>query len=163
MEHVLDVGNLKQHYDKLAPEEKAIRLIAFYRILDGNRSTINDLSIKAGLSEAEVKKYVKGLKKTGALVLDDEGTVVGSHGLSLVPTQHSLIINNNNLFTWCAADAIGIPAALEIDAKIISKCSQCNEPIKIDMIKGNIQYSNQKDACIWVVEADLGRSIVGCT
>lgn len=63
MKHVLDIGNLKQYYDKLTPEEKAIRLFAFYRILDGNPSAINELSIKAGLSEAEVKKYVEGLEK----------------------------------------------------------------------------------------------------
>lgn len=163
MGNVLDIGNLKQHYDKLTPEEKAIRISAFYSILEGSRSTIIDLSIKIRLSVTEVKKYVEDLKISGALVLDEEGAVVGSHGLSLVPTNHRLVIDGNDLFTWCAADAIGIPAALEIDAKIYSRCSQCNEPIKIEIVKGRIQYSNQKDTRIWVVEADLGRSIVGCT
>lgn len=163
MEGILDVGNLKQHYDKLTAKEKAIRRIAFFRILDGNRTTINELSIKSGLSETEVMKTVIGLKEVGTLVLDDEGVIVGSHGLSLVPTEHSLVINNHNLYTWCAVDAIGIPAALDFDAKISSKCAQCHVPIKIDMVKGNIQYSNHKDAHIWVVEADLSRSIVGCT
>lgn len=163
MESILDIGNLKQHYDKLTPEEKTIRIMTFYRILEGNRPNINELSIKSGLSAIEVQKCVERLKRIGTLVLDEEGNIVGSHGLSLVPTKHHLIINGNNLFTWCAADAIGIPAALEVDAKIISKCSQCNEPIEIDMDKGRIQYSNQKDARIWVVEADLDRSIVCCT
>ena len=163
MESILDIGNLKQHYEILTPEEKTIRIMTFRRILEGYRPNINELSIKIGLSEIEVQKCVESLKNIGTLVLDEEGNIVGSHGLSLVPTKHHLSISGNHLFTWCAADAIGIPAALEVEAKIISKCFQCNEPIEIDMVKGRIQYSNQKDARIWVVEADLDHSIVCCT
>lgn len=163
MENTTDIGNLKQHYEKLTHEEKSIRIMTFYKILEGNRPSVSELSIKSGLPESEVRKCIETLKKVGTLVLDEEGSIVGSHGLSLVPTKHRLIINNTNLYTWCAADAIGIPAALGADAKIVSNCSHCNSNIEIDMVKGNIQYSNHKDACIWVVEADLSKSIVGCT
>ncbi|PKM77390.1 MAG: hypothetical protein CVU90_07130 [Firmicutes bacterium HGW-Firmicutes-15] len=38
------------------------------------------------------------------------------------PTEHELCINEHDLFTWCAIDAIGIPSALRVDAKIGSKC-----------------------------------------
>ena len=44
-----------------------------------------------------------------------------------------------------------------------TECHKCNEPIKIDMVKGSIKHSNQENACIWVAKADLGHSIVGCT
>lgn len=104
---------------------------------------------------------VGGLVQRGIMVLDEKGDVVGSHGLSLVPTQHRLNINGRNLFTWCAADAVGIPAALGADTKIFSKCFQCHEPLKIEMVNGEIRYSNRENARIWVIEADLGRSIVG--
>ncbi len=115
------------------------------------------------MPESEVIKCQETLKDVGTLVLDEEGNIVGSLGLSLVPTKHCLIINNTNKYTWCAADAIEIPAALGVDAKIFSNCSQCNDNIEIDMVKGNIQHSNHRDTCIWVVEADLNKSIVGCT
>lgn len=163
MDNVIDVGNLKQHFEKLTPEEKSIRLLTFYKILEGNLPSVSELSIESGLPESEVIKCLETLKEVGTLVLDKEGNIVGSHGLSLVSTKHRLIINNKNLYTWCAADAVGIPAALGADAKILSNCSYCNDVIEIDIVKGNIHHSNHKDTCIWVVEADLSKSIVCCT
>lgn len=162
MGELFDVGGLGQHLDKLTPEEKTIRIKAFYRILEGKRSDIDELAFRTELTSEQIRKIIKGLIQHGMLVIDEQGAIVGSHGLSLTPTEHHLYINRQNLFTWCAVDAIGIPAALGVDAKIISKCFQCNEPIEITMVNGEIQYSNKADSRIWVIEADLGRSIVGC-
>jgi len=159
---VFDVGGLGQYLNRLTTEEKAVRLTAFQRILNGNRSSVDELAVQTGLTTGQLETHIEDLVKQGILVLDETGLIVGSHGLSLTPTEHCLHINGRDLFTWCAADAIGIPAALGCDAKIASKCFQCNEPIEITMVTGEIQYSNQKDARIWVIEADLGRSIVGC-
>ncbi|MDA8235130.1 MAG: organomercurial lyase [Clostridia bacterium] len=156
-------GGLGQHLKKLTPEENVIRTAAFYRILDGNRSNIDDLTIETGLTTGKVQKTMKGLVQRGIMVLDEKGDVVGSHGLSLVPTEHRLSINGWELFTWCAADAVGIPAALGVNAKVSSKCFQCHNPIEIEMVNGEIRYCNREDACIWVIAADFGRSIVGCT
>lgn len=158
-----DIGGLKNHYDKLREEEKILRLKAFYSILQGKPASSNSLSLETGILEEDVKRYIQGLKKAGVLVLDKSDSIIGSHGLSLVPTNHSLYINNRSLYTWCAADAIGIPAALEMDADILSSCAYCKETVKIHMVKGKIQYSTPKDLCLYVVEADLGKPIVDCT
>lgn len=162
MGDVCDVGGLGQYLNKLTTEEKAIRLTTFHRILDGKRSCIDELAFGTELTSEEIRKKVSDLVLQGMLVLDEEGAVVGSHGLSLAPTEHGLHINGRELFTWCAVDAIGIPAALGLEAKIFSKCFECCEPIEINMACGEIKYSNQEETHIWVVEADLGRSIVGC-
>jgi alkylmercury lyase len=157
---IFDVGGLGQHLRRLTPEEKALRLAAFYRILDGKTSSINELALQSGVTADQAQRYIRDMIGRGILVIDEQGFVVGSHGLSLITTDHRLRINGRNLFTWCAADAVGIPAALGVDAKIISKCFQCNEPIEIVMVSGEIQYSSQENTCIWVIEADLDRPIV---
>lgn len=162
-EGIFDVGGLVKQLNGLTPAEKAIRRASFYRILGGNRSSVGELSSQTGLTAEQLQKYIENLTRQGMLVLDENGFIVGSYGLSLTATEHVLHINGRELFTWCALDAVGIPAALGLDAKIISKCYQCNEPIEITMLGGEVQHSNRENARIWVVEADIGRSIVGCT
>ena len=163
MAQIVDIGGLGQHLNKLTPEEKAIRFAAFYSILDGKPANIRALALQSGIAADQTQPFIRGMADRGILVLDEDETVVGCHGLSIISTKHHLSINDQNLFTWCAADAVGIAAALEIEAKIVSKCFQCNESIEIDMANGQIINSNQNDARIWVVDADLNRSIVECT
>jgi alkylmercury lyase len=162
MDDVFDIGGLGQYLNKLSPEEKAIRLAAFQRILDGKRSSIEELALQTGLTSGQVRKIIIDLAQQGMIVTDERGLVVGSHGLSLTTTGHRLYINGQHLFTWCAADAVGIPAALDADAEIVSNCFQCHGPIEITMFSGEIRYTNQADSRIWVAEADLGRSLVDC-
>lgn len=163
MAHVVDIGGLGQHLNKLTPEEKAIRIGAFYTILEGKPASIDTLALKSGIAVDQTRQYIMGMADRGILVMDKDENVVGSHGLSVIPTKHHLNINGQNLFTWCAIDAVGIAAALELEAKIVSKCFQCNETIEIDMANGKIINCNQKDTRIWVVEADLNQPIVCCT
>lgn len=163
MEDIIDIGGLGKHFNKRTPEEKAIRLASFFYILEGKKAIVNELALQVGITEQQAQQYIENMARDGRLVIDEQGTVVGSHGLSLIPTKHSLNINGQNLFTWCAADAIGIPAALGIDAKIISNCFQCNEPIEIIMSNGDVQSSNHANARMWVIEADLDRPVVSCT
>ncbi len=158
-----DIGNLKKHYDKLSKEEKTVRLAAFYIILEGRRADIGELSERTSLTREQVESCILKLKKSGALVVDHTSAVVGSHGLSMLPTPHGLHINGRDLFTWCAADAIGIPAAMEADAEIISSCAFCKETIAIKISKGQVVYCSKPEIRLWVVEADLGKPISGCT
>lgn len=162
MKDFQDVGGLGQHLNRLSPEEKSIRLAAFYRILGGRSSTTDDFSLETGITVKQVQQYIKNMVRQGILVVNEQGAVVGSHGLSIIPTEHRLRVAGQDLFTWCAVDAVGIPAALGVDATITSNCFQCNETIEIRMITGQVQHSKPADTRIWVTEADLGRSIVGC-
>lgn len=162
MAKMFDVGGLGEHMRRLSPEKRTIRLMAFFSILDGKAASANDLALQCNLPLRHVQQYIEDMAGEGILVINEQGTVVGSHGLSNIPTEHSLSIGGHNLFTWCAADAIGIPAALGVDARIISKCFQCDELIEITISGGVVQNSNHDDTRIWVIEADLGRSIVGC-
>lgn len=163
MGELWDVGGLGQYLNKLSTEEKAIRSTAFHRILDGKRSSIDELAFGTGLTSEQIRNKVSDLVLQGMLVLGKKGAVVGSHGLSLAPTEHCLHINGRELFTWCAVDAVGIPAALNMDALINSECFSCKKPLTIKVSKGEISFASQPDIRVWVIKADLGKSIVGCT
>ncbi|WP_202708658.1 organomercurial lyase [Sporosalibacterium faouarense] len=111
-----------------------------------------------------IKTILERLKQNGIVVIDHRlDAVVGSFGLSLVETPHSLHIGEQKLFTWCAADVIGIPAALQVDAKINSYCYSCETSLAVELAKGEFTYESESDIKLWIVDADLGKSIVGCT
>lgn len=63
--------------------------------------------------------------------LDEEGNVVGMFGLSLVPTPHSFQINDRQLYTWCAADALMYPTILNSDAIIKSSDPVSGEIVQL--------------------------------
>lgn len=159
-----DVGELGEFLNKISPKEKMIRDRAFFSILEGCPTTSNRLHQMTGIPSEQVKTIITKLQQSGLIEVDSEsGNVVGSYGLSLIERTHRLNINDHDLFTWCAADAIGIPAALNMDAQIRSECFSCKRQLTIGLTKGKIAYTSEPDVTLWVIEADLGRSIVGCT
>lgn len=158
-----DNKSLGEVLNELSLEQKMISVKAFYSILEARPITSNRLHEITGMSIEQVETIIDDLAYRGMIELGGERGVVGSHGLSLLETEHRLNINGQNLFSWCAADAVGIPAALNMDALIKSECFSCKEPLTIRVRKGEISFASQPDLRVWVIKADLGKSIVGCT
>lgn len=63
-------------------------------------------------------------------VYDENGDVVAC-GLSLMPTPHSFKVRGNELYTWCALDALMYPVALEQVAQVESHCPVTGTPIRM--------------------------------
>lgn len=57
----------------------------------------------------------------------------GIAGLTLAPTRHQLILDGQGLYTWCAIDAVGIPAALSLDAHVTTSCAHCGAALSVDI------------------------------
>jgi Alkylmercury lyase len=64
-----------------------------------------------------------------AIVEDDE--LVAIDGLSIRPTKHRMTLGDDQLLTWCAADAVGIPAALVQDSAVVTTCPHCSAEIVV--------------------------------
>lgn len=56
---------------------------------------------------------------------------MGVHGLVARPTAHRIEHGDRVLSTWCAFDAIGIPAALAIDAAAMTSCPTCRATLRV--------------------------------
>jgi alkylmercury lyase len=145
-------------------EERVLCRAALHGILAGEPLDRSGLVEATGLAQEKVDALLDGLIRRGLAVLDPEsGRVVGSWGLSLIPTDHRLSILGRELYTWCALDAVGIPAGLGEDASIASRCQQCGRPVKVRMAAGQLSHVEPADAPIWVAAGQAGRSVVGFT
>ncbi len=146
------------------PDEKAICKAAFRNILDGKAISHGELVRATGLMPERVDAILAQLADRGLLVIEPEGgPVIGSWGLSLRPTEHKLLIRGRELYTWCAVDAVGIPAGLGETATVASKCSQCGETVNIEMTDGRVSRVDPTDVQVWVAPSQVGRSVVGFT
>jgi alkylmercury lyase len=107
---------------------RSLPVDGFVALWRGERPNVSDLSDDA----ATVEAFVQG----GRLELDDQGVVVGVHGLTARPTAHRIEHAGGEVHTWCALDAIGIPAALALDAVAVTACPACGAVLQVPLRGG---------------------------
>jgi alkylmercury lyase len=122
-----------------------------------------ELAEAAGLGLDAAHRAVDSLAASGWLDLDDEGRVSGAAGFSLSTGPHNLLLDNSPFRTWCAYDALGIPAALRADAAVRTTCGQCDAPISLGFRAGIPDRSGPER--LWLGEggADLRGSFCSPT
>ena len=88
---------------------------------------------------------------------DDEGYLVGL-GLSVVPTQHSYMINGHQLYVWCAADAISFPILHKATAVITSPDPISGELVRLTSSPKGVSAVEPRTAVITIVTGEEGIS-----
>lgn len=79
---------------------------------------------------------VEALVAGGRLEVDADARLVGVHGLVARPTAHRIEHAGGVAHTWCAFDAVGIPAALGIDAAAVTSCPACGTRLRVGVHHG---------------------------
>jgi len=69
----------------------------------------------------------------------DAAAITGYAGLSVVPAPHALDVAGVRLWTWCALDAVAIPAAFGLSARVRSAARNTERPFAIDVRDGVVQ------------------------
>jgi hypothetical protein len=114
----------------------AVRRQAFAALLDGQPMTAAQLAAATAVPLAEVELALGTLKTGGALEVDTDGRVIGAHGLTRRTTRHAIVTLQRSWHTWCALDAVGIPAALGLDAEVHTVCPVCEGEITLGVRAG---------------------------
>jgi hypothetical protein len=119
----------------------AIRRSAFHLLQLGRPVKIDDAADAAGLTIDAALEAAELVASVGMAELDegtivgmdglDEGTIVGMDGLTTRRTQHHVVLNSIELWTWCAYGIVGIATALGADAVGTTACGMCGREIEI--------------------------------
>jgi len=112
---------------------------AAFRALLATGRPVSAAGLAAGLgtSAAQVQAELEELDRRGQLRLDGEGRVVGSCGLSVVPSRHELQTGGRRFWTWCAYDAAGILGALRADGTVRSVSVATGRPLEVTFRLGS--------------------------
>ncbi len=122
--------------------EQALLATAF-RLLLADGRTVSPARLAEALAgdPERVEQTLARLDQHGRLRRDPAGAVTGSHGLSVTPTSHELVLEQEQgrerrYWTWCAWDAVGILAALSASGRVRSTSPSSSQRIQIDFIDG---------------------------
>lgn len=112
-----------------------VRRAAFSHLRGGRSVPLATLTESTGLSPEALDAALTELIAAGTVTLADD-EVVAAAGLSVVPAAHRLHLDGVDLWTWCAFDAIGIPAALGLDAFATTRCPACAAVLEVALAQG---------------------------
>jgi alkylmercury lyase len=151
------VGNALIEDVRAAGTASALTRTGFNAILDGRAMSRAELIDATGAAAADVQRLIGR-----ALIVDADDRVVGAHGLSLVPArQHRVTLRGRQFWTWCAIDAIGIPAGLGEYAVVDTTCGHCAIEVRLELNGLDFASASHPEARIWEAARQEGRGAAG--
>jgi hypothetical protein len=130
MPDLFDVGDLSA---AAADTVRRIAVGGFHALWDGYTPALVEL---CGGDGAALDEAVAHLQAGGRIELTADGHLLAVHGLCRRTTRHRIEHLGGSVNTWCALDAIGIPAALGIDARARTTCPTCERELVVTLVGG---------------------------
>ena len=144
--------------DLSEPAAAAVRRLAiagFHALWSGRSVTLDEL---AGEDVTALTEAADHLRYRGRVEVADNGQLVAIHGLCRRPTPHWIEHHDGVVNTWCALDAIGIPAALRIGARARTQCPTCQTSLAVHLSDGEPQQP-LPEAILWYPEVICGHLV----
>ncbi len=123
----------------LSIDEQKISIELYKLLAAGKPVSIKVLAESLGLSTEVVDNV---LNKWLGVYFDDDDHIIGYWGLTLTPTPHSLLIDSQKLYTWCAWDSLFVPEILGTTAFVESECPITGEKISFTVTKDEVKSIN---------------------
>jgi hypothetical protein len=89
-------------------------------------------------STSEVASALRRLAEGRALVLQENGEILMAEPFSAVPTPFYVEVGTHAWWGSCIWDALGIPAMLNEDARVVTACGCCNTAMAVDIRNGEL-------------------------
>lgn len=115
----------------------------------------------SGMDRDAVEASLHRLVEAGRIDRDASGGVLGAAGLTIADAPHGLHLGDHHYRTWCAFDAIGIPASLGMDARIETGCAVCGRAIEVEMVGGRAPGADP--ARLWLSDGGADMRADFCT
>lgn len=139
-----------------------VRELAFGLLLHGRAPVeVSSLAAHSQADATAVESTLDALARAGRIDRDEQGRVLGSAGLTLAHGPHGLEIGGHAFRTWCAFDALGIPAALEADARVETACGVCGRSISVELREGRATVAGP--ALLWLAAGGADMRADFCT
>lgn len=136
----------------LTPFEATVLRQIFRMVLEYGRAPSVTLLHKVFKTyRLRIVRTIGKLEEKDRLVRKKEtGEIVSVYPLSLVPTEHKVIMEGDKrVFANCALDALSIPHMFNKNAEIISQCHMCKEAVTITVRNGEIVSKSHARIYVW--------------
>ncbi len=136
----------------LSPDNSHL-LIRVWRTLAKGRPVsgeqIDQIVSDLGVNQDEAGEFLKGVTER-----DSSDSIVGIFGLSLNDHPHRFSVNGASLTTWCAEDALFLPALLDQKATVESYSPLSKEKVRLTLGPDGLEEVDPPDAVVSIVTLD---------
>ncbi len=138
---------IKAHEDFFVANKEQFQLfLPLWRLLtEGKPVEPIRLATEAHRSLEEIQ----ALLQFSEAEVDQQGRFVG-FGLSLRPTPIQFHLGEQTFYTWCALDALSLPAMLGRTAHVVSMCPATGTPIRLTVTPTRIEHLEPASAVVSV-------------
>lgn len=130
----IDIDILDTQHSDL---DDVFRHHAFQALWTSGAMQVDEVLLTSPSGPESSQRTLDALVERGMAVVEGD-ELVGIDGLSTRPTRHRMRLRGHDLFTWCAADAVGIPAALAEDADVATACPHCSAQVTVTIRTGAV-------------------------
>lgn len=149
----IDIDVLDTQHSDL---DDAFRRHAFERLRETGVAGVTELVATSPRGADSARSTLDDMVQRGMAILEGDD-LVAIDGLSIRPTRHRMRLGDDELFTWCAADAIGIPAALDEHGEVVTACPHCAAEIVVSIRSGEPQ--TDADLVLWLPTASCSHVV----
>lgn len=117
-----------------------------YRVIvaRGTAPRPDEIAAAFGIGVPDAQDALERLHRAHALFLDPETrTIRMANPFSAVPTAFRVQANGRSYWANCSWDALGIPVALDADARIEARCNGSGESIGITVSGGEVHGNGE--------------------
>ena len=101
----------------------------------GRAPSVEETAVEVGLTTDETGAGWRRLHDAHALVLYPGSTEIRmANPFAAQPTPYRVSVSRRSWFANCAWDAFGICAALDVDGRIETNCSDCGDEIVVEVV-----------------------------
>ncbi len=114
------------------------RQIYTHFLKTGQAPTTGEIAKALSCPLLNVQAAYQRLAEGRALVLQKNGEVLMAEPFSAIPTAFSVEVGKHTWWGNCIWDALGIPAMLKKDARILTSCGCCGEAMVLEVKDGSL-------------------------
>ncbi len=129
-------------------------LLNLYSLLaNGRPVSLQALAETSGVSVQEVEDAVSHVSPS-AMQYDEGREIISFGGLSILPTEHRITVNDQPLFTWCAFDCLFAAELLDAEVHINSICPVTDAAISVRVSPDGIEFADPVSTVLTFVTPD---------
>jgi hypothetical protein len=126
-----------------------VRAAAFRLLLDTD-APVHAAAVEAQVDAdpAAVGRAIDELDRQGLMRRDESGAIVGSYGLSVVPSQDAIQFDGRRFWTWCAKTSLGVLSALDRGGLVVATSPGTGRELRVTF-EGSRPRSEEGVVVFW--------------
>lgn len=145
---------ITEYFLTLSEKRQLISIYIYKQLAKGQPVSIDTIATLVDLPEKEVKSI---LDSWPGVYYDDNQEIHGYWGLAIPKMNHSFKVDGQQLYTWCAWDALFIPQIINKTAYVESTCPVTNTKINLTVTPEGIVENSPENIVVSMINPDAGK------